>query len=175
MASFTNVPKVPGHYQYFQNLLYRNLQNMHSFQILSNMGTTKIFCEMTPLKISCNIVDKIIAPNDVSVIFFYQTILPWKCIFRHTQTQNFKNYTVPKDNSRLILEFDRRAARTTTVEQLNSHCNMKMLRLKFGVYVSKLNLGYFFYTFNWSAAIPKNGNSRKGKIYHVSPNNWDQQ
>ena len=52
VASFTNVPKVPRHYQYFQNLLYRNLQNMTFFLILSNMGTTKIFCEMTPLCIS---------------------------------------------------------------------------------------------------------------------------
>ena len=31
VASFTNVPKVPGHYQYFQNLLCRNLQNMQFF------------------------------------------------------------------------------------------------------------------------------------------------
>ena len=34
VASFTNVPNLPGHYQYFHNLLYRNLQKVHFLNLM---------------------------------------------------------------------------------------------------------------------------------------------
>ena len=43
--------------------------------------------------------------NDASKNFFSIILYCLEIAFLGTQTQNSKNYNVPKDNSRLILEF----------------------------------------------------------------------
>ena len=44
----SNVPKVLGHYQYFQNLLYRNLQNRHFFKSYLIWALPKYFVKWRP-------------------------------------------------------------------------------------------------------------------------------